>query len=174
MRSKAFLFYAINIDSRLINCGLDFWKIKWIGVMRVGGNCVDQCFVFCTRSSSSLDSRWRFLVAAATPPAAAASEAMASCCWWCSCAPGSPAAKAVIPGTAGAADSCCWWAGLCWWGSSWWGTPIPATWGKLGPRELWWWWWPWRQTPETSKPSISMRSRCRPQREIKRKKEKGH
>ena len=148
--------------------------------MRVRGNCVDQCLV-CTRSSSSLDSRWRFLVAA-TPPAAAASEAMASCCWWCSCCPGSPAAKAVIPGTAATAGPAgsCWWAGLCWWGSSW-GTPIPATWGKLGPREPRELWWPgWCEevtmgaTPETSKPSISMRSRRRPQREIKRKKEKGH
>ena len=75
-------------------------------------NCFDLCLV-CTRSISSLESRWRFLFPA-TPPAAAASEAMASCCWWCSCpAPSScesPAAKAVIPGTADRG----WGAGLCW------------------------------------------------------------
>ena len=151
MRSKSISIYAIP-SWRCLLTGPE--RIKWIGMMRVRGDCVDQCFV-CTRSSSSLESLWRFLVAA-TPPAAAASEAMASCCWWCSCpapsscCPGSPAAKAVIPGTAATAG-----AGLCWWGISW-GTPTPATWGKLGPMELWWWWWPRGQTSEASNASISM------------------
>ena len=115
-------------------------------------NCLSQSLV-CTRSISSLDSRWRFLVPA-TPPAAAASEAMASCCWWCSCCPapssccpGSPAATAGIPGS--------WWGeGLCWWGSSWGGTPWDRC-GKVWPMTALCWRGWWRGQTRQARPALA-------------------